>query len=175
MSEDLRQRAITAVSNILETMFYISAEPQEPPRGPHSSEDGKANAVLEGGETSSLGDIRSEIRVQGKWAGQILFCLPYQLARRLTANFLGVEEGNVSEDQILDGAGEFTNMVAGNLFSGHQSEDSQFTIPHVGRVAPRDLEMSRPESETGVDFHVEDQIISLKFQVSRTLRDESRF
>ncbi len=175
MSEDLRQRAITAVSHILETMYYTSAEPQEPSRGPHSSEEGKGKTLPEGGETSSLGNIRSEIRVQGKWAGQILFSLPYPLARRLTANFLGVEEGDLSEDQILDGAGEFANMVAGNLFSGEQWEDSQFTIPDVGRIAPSDLPMGRPESETGVDFHVEDQIISLKFQVARTLRDEPRF
>jgi CheY-specific phosphatase CheX len=103
--EEIRQSAVGAVSKVFEDMFFIFPE-----------ELGESCGAGGGEEDPSAGSIRAEIEFDGVPSGKIILLLPGGLARKMTANLMGMDEGEVGEPEILDMVGELNNMISGNLF-----------------------------------------------------------
>jgi CheY-specific phosphatase CheX len=109
--EDIRQSAVRAVSKVFEEMFFIF--PEELGESP-GAKGGEAQGG--GEEDPSAGSIRAEIEFNGVPSGKIILILPVGLARKMTGNLMGMDEGEVGEPEILDMVGELNNMISGNLF-----------------------------------------------------------
>ncbi len=101
MFEDLRQATIAVASKVFETMFFISLDEQG------------------GGEEAFTAPkvLRGEIGFKGTDSGALILVLPYEFAKNMTTNFLGLEEEEATEGQVTDMVGELCNMICGNLFS----------------------------------------------------------
>jgi CheY-specific phosphatase CheX len=103
--EEIRQSAVGAVSKVFEEMFFIFPE-----------ELGESFGAEGGEEDPSAGSIRAEIEFDGVPSGKIILILPDGLARKMTGNLMGMDEGEVGDPEILDMIGELNNMISGNLF-----------------------------------------------------------
>ncbi len=165
MFEDIRKTAISVVSKVFETMFYLSIEIPEEVEGTEPSKGKPPQIIGEPGEESPLPFLRSKIGFQGKNSGKIRLCIPYDLARRLAANFMGVEQNELSESQVLDMAGELNNMLAGNLFSLlDKTNGYQLTVPVTDRIANLETKDKNDSSAVILNFNIDNQRLKLSIQ-----------
>jgi CheY-specific phosphatase CheX len=165
MFEDIRETAISVVSKVFETMFYLSIEIPEEVEGTEPSKAKPPQIIGEQEEKSPPSFLRSEIGFQGKNSGKIRLYIPYDLTRKLAANFMGVDENGLAESQVLDMAGELNNMVAGNLFSLlDKTNGYQLTVPMTERIV--DLETGDITESPAVvlNFNVDNQGLNLGIQ-----------
>ena len=102
MESTLQQAIFQTLSEVFETMYFTFLEPLvEMP--------GEENPV------ATEGYIEADISFQGERTGRVRFYFPPALARNITVNFLGVEEMDVNEAQVLDTVKETANMAVGSL------------------------------------------------------------
>ncbi len=102
MLEATKQNLRKVISNVLESMFFIFIEPVS------------VSERAEGLKRASF----SQVSISLDSPGQGMDCDFYfdtSLAGQMAANFLGVESGDLSAEQILDVLKEMVNMVAGGL------------------------------------------------------------
>ena len=152
MAEAIRAAARTAVSSVFETMFFIALDFEAIDPVPLSQ-----------GEE---GMLRGHIGIGGKAAGTLALDLPRPLLSMLTANFLGLEESDVSPSQIEDMAGELTNMVAGNLFANLDRKNVYKLTPPETRWHPVEAEPVPAETrEIGLDFWAEGHKVALTLRL----------
>ena len=105
MFENIREVAQGVVSNVFETMFFISS---------NSCEDD-----FHGKETLKFSPpiFRGEIGFRGNCSGRLILSVPYELAKVMATNFMGLENDEISESQTMDVVGELCNVICGNLFA----------------------------------------------------------
>ena len=101
MDEDLRRVIFATFSEVFETMFFTFLEPLE--EAPEKDE-------LVCGKF-----IEATIGYSGGCKGSFLFYFPWALGKNITVNFLGVDEDEVPDGQIMDTAAETANMAIGSL------------------------------------------------------------
>lgn len=101
MDDKLRQIIFETFSEVFETMFFTFLEPLE-------EEPGK-------GELGRSKFIEATIGYAGGCNGRFLFYFPWELARNITVNFLGVDEDEVLDGQVMDTMAETANMAIGSL------------------------------------------------------------
>lgn len=158
MSEEIRRAAIAAVSKVFEKMFFVFAEEEEE-AAPET--DRKEERPLSAG--SPVQWVWGEIAFQGDFPGNIRLTLPYGLALTMAANFMGLEEKEVSEPELLDVASELNNMIAGNLFS-LLNKKAQYTLtkPRAELISEGEEEKRRSqESGLKIRFNVDGQRVDL--------------
>jgi len=152
MLNELRPQLVEKVTTILETMFFLFVEPVE---GPPQEE--KTGEEAEEKENSGSSFIKATIGLQGKRTGTIQLHLPYGMAQKMAVNFLGMEEENILQNQILDMVGELINMISGNLIScmGGPGEFA-LTIPQAELSAPPLSEKGNQGEELDLYFQAEE-------------------
>jgi CheY-specific phosphatase CheX len=137
---DALQAALIEVS---ENAYFVFVEPCEPgqfaalvrqvsPQQPTPPGAGKKLAQ------NSQFWLRSSVSFTGASSGLVEIVLPERLACWLVTSLLGMSpDEEMSETQIFDGVGEFTNMVCGAWLS-NLSEQGLFTlkVPDVTRMPP---------------------------------------
>ncbi len=101
MDEDLRRVIFATFSEVFETMFFTFLEPLE--EAPEKEE-------LACGKF-----IEASIGYSGGYNGSFRFYFPWALGKNITVNFLGVDEEDVQDGQIMDTAAETANMAIGSL------------------------------------------------------------
>ncbi|MBM4333038.1 MAG: chemotaxis protein CheX [Deltaproteobacteria bacterium] len=166
MFDDIRKKAISVVSNIFETMFFIFLELQENGEEPKGRPEGMGkHPDGQPCDGAPLNILRSEIGFQGKIQGKIRLCIPYQLARTMAGNFMGLEEGEVSESQTMDMAGELTNMISGNLFSLlDKKAGCRLTVPKTEAISDSEMADTSDKAGITINFDAEGQRIKLHLQ-----------
>jgi len=136
---------ISAVKDVMETMVFMDMSPSEPtqPEG-----------------TSLAGDVVSTLGFTGTENGIFVTSVGMDLARKITANMLGMEEEEIQDkSEISDAMGELTNMIAGNVkvLWSDEGWEMEISVPVV--MAGKELEarFSRNLVEgAAVDFVNED-------------------
>lgn len=103
--EALKEATKTSISEVLETMFFLPLEVSE-------SEDGGDLAQLPKDQLTG-----ACLKFDGPIAGEVTFLIPVNLARSLTADFLGQEEGEVGKDEMVGTVKEVVNMITGKALS----------------------------------------------------------
>jgi CheY-specific phosphatase CheX len=103
--EKIRPAAISAISKVFETMFFIPLELRD-------KSVGEEPAFLESQDV-----FKGEIGFHGKHSGQLRLYLPSMLTDMMVCNFMGFEERQATESQAVDMVNELSNMICGNLFS----------------------------------------------------------
>jgi hypothetical protein len=172
MYEEIRKAAIFATLNIFETMFFTFLEPTE---GNGSLEKKITEEVKEFDlrpESQNAGLLKSEIHFTGFHSGFLRLFIPYDLGKVLTMNFVGFEE-EVTEPQLMDMAGELTNMICGNLFSS-LDKTSVYTLssPSTQRISLQDKLKSADSEDISLDFSTEGQQISITIQFEKPKEDQ---
>lgn len=104
-----------AIFNVLETMFFQMVQ---------LVEDSRPAEWLEG-EPDLIG---AKLDFEGPFSGTFFFFVPANKASRITADFLGLDEDEVDEQQRADTVKEALNMIGGNMLS-QLEENSGF---HLG-------------------------------------------
>ncbi|MBF0474241.1 MAG: chemotaxis protein CheX [Deltaproteobacteria bacterium] len=93
----------TSISEVLETMFFLPVR------------------FYEGVGLEVLGDITdlviSRVTFGGPFQGRMMIFIPRDLARSITASFLGKDEAGVSHEHLEETVKEIDNMIAGNTFT----------------------------------------------------------
>ncbi len=136
MVEEISRLIRAVIPNVFETMFFVFFEPME------------EGSSFTGGESPVAPEmwICSEIGFTGDdYAGCIKLFLPYEMSRRMAADFIGATDEPITEIQTRDMVGELANMIAGNLFS-HYDKKERYTIsvPQTELVPSPDV---RPDGE----------------------------
>jgi chemotaxis protein CheX len=99
MIESLRNELYNLTSEVWSSMANTSLQPMGEDALPGA---GNAHVV-------------SSVQVVGSWTGAVNLDMDMGLARLTTARLLGIEEPEVSHEDIRDAAGELANMVGGGL------------------------------------------------------------
>lgn len=103
MSEFLQGALQQAVQEVLEKMFFIRSFEEEPPKpGPQDS-------------------LAAHVSFEGQPSGTLTLQMSPELGREISADFLGLEDAEVSDRQILEVVCELANMICGSVLSRVES------------------------------------------------------
>jgi len=61
--------------------------------------------------------VAAKLNFSGPLSGYAIFCIPKKSAVSITADFMGKDEQEISNDQINGTVKEIINMIIGNTFS----------------------------------------------------------
>lgn len=79
--------------------------------------------------------LSASVAFKGPFEGTASVSLPRALAADLCGSFCGVSTDELSEPQVVDFAGELTNMACGLwLTHTHRTERFDLTAPHVSAI-----------------------------------------
>jgi len=136
-----------ATLEVFETMAFLAVDPG-PPREPT---DGALR-----------GELVCSLCFTGSASGVVLFSCPISLARSITANMLGIEEDEITqESEVGDAMGEVTNMIAGGIKSRWVAEGArmELTIPVVSMASSVQANFGGTAAVEGarIDFRLEDR------------------
>ena len=125
-----------AISNVLESMFFL----------PVQMIDDRSHLDSWSQQNTNLWHVR--VRFSGPVKGAFFLLVPYQLAREITANFLGLSESEVESVQEVDTIKEALNMIGGFVLSQLEKADEyQIGIPEMVASEGTELSMFQAESE----------------------------
>ena len=105
MKKEMLTSAMKAsISDVLETMFFLPLELSD-------------DVPFEKWWSSCRKDLLvAKLCFNGPVSGTFFFFIPKDLGLSLAANFMGEEEGAVSQEQVEDTVKELLNMISGNSF-----------------------------------------------------------
>jgi len=153
MTEDIRKAAIAVTAKIFETMFFIPLEVEE--EGPQEGVSSTTASMF----------YKGEIGFQGTYSGKLVLLLSDELARTMVMNFLGLEEDEVTKEQVTDMVGELCNMTCGNLFSEFDKKTPYvLTIPKTKLFASQRMDGGAQDSGLTVDFEAEGHRVKLALE-----------
>ena len=106
MKEALKAALTTSISEVLETMFFMTIEATE------DTQWVDLTATVDG-------DIlyASKIDFKGPLSGSFFFLVPKSILTAMAEMFMGMEHGEVTDMHLSGTISEAINMIAGNTFS----------------------------------------------------------
>jgi len=122
----------SAVIEVCENAYFVFVEPCDAPQLATLVEKVRA----ERGHGPAGRWLNASVAFNGASAGQVEVVLPERLGTWLVVSLLGLPaDTTLQDDQLLDGVGEFANMVCGAWLS-KANETASFTleVPKVTRL-----------------------------------------
>ncbi|MCC7156371.1 MAG: chemotaxis protein CheX [Bryobacterales bacterium] len=107
--------------------------------------------------TSPGGALRAEVRFTGSERGSLQVAADAVMARRLTANFLGEDQADISEEQIENTLRELANIYCGCLLSQARPEARL-------RIKPPEMVSRADEGREWVELPVETGLLAVSLQ-----------
>jgi CheY-specific phosphatase CheX len=106
MKEALKAAMTTSISEVLETMFFMTIE---------ATEDTEWTDLTD----TSCGEklFASKIDFMGPLSGSFFLMVPESILSTMTEMFMGMEAGEVTETHLSGTISEAINIIAGNTFS----------------------------------------------------------
>lgn len=136
---DLTTMMATSISEVFETAFFETVE------------------IHPAGKPLSMADFDDPfltgafLGFSNGLAGKVFVIAPDRWVSRMTADFLGIDPDQVTEDQKADTIKETTNMIAGHMFSLFDRDGHiQLGIPELIRRSPLTAEDIDPIKGTMV-------------------------
>ncbi|HUU41169.1 MAG TPA: chemotaxis protein CheX [Desulfatiglandales bacterium] len=127
-----------AISNALETMFFL----------PVQFPDTECTLQTWFPDKRSL--IGATLKFHGPWSGSFFIFIPVKVVNEITANFLGLREEEITEEQEKDTVKEAINIIGGHMFSFFDKEgEFRLGIPEL--LKERDVTDDKLENING-DF-----------------------
>ena len=157
--KDMTMAMKTSISNVLETMFFLSLD--------FSDE----LDLLELWDTEKDPIITAKLSFSGPLSGYAVFCIPKKSALSITADFMGKDEDNIFDDQINGTVKEIINMTIGNTFSLYDP-DAVFDLGVPELVGFHDVIKDLPDSEKSLSIVIETLENYLAFQMNIDIENE---
>jgi len=155
MLENLRQTVISVVSNVFETMFFLTLELQE---------EGWAEGMSSLTPSSTF--FRGEIGFHGRQSGRLRLYLPSELAKTMATNFLGLEEETATESQTQDMVSELCNVVCGNLLSQLDRKTVwDLSLPRTLPISSSEIKKEDEGSGIMLSFNTEGDEVRVNIQI----------
>jgi len=142
-----------SISDVLETMFFLSLD---------FSDD---IDILEQWDTGKDPVIAAKLSFSGPLSGYAVFCIPKKSALSITADFMGKDEQEISDDQINETIKEIINMIIGNTFSMYVP-DVVFDLGVPELVEFHDSIKGLPDSEKSFSVVIETLENYMAFQMN---------
>jgi CheY-specific phosphatase CheX len=111
----LKTAMTTSISEVLETMFFMSLE---------LSEEKNFKQFLQGAPKNLFA---SRLDFSGPISGYYLLFVPQNVLTDMATNFMGLEADELGRDHLHGTIKEITNMIAGNSFS-HYDDQAVFKL-----------------------------------------------
>jgi CheY-specific phosphatase CheX len=105
MKEALKTAMTTSISEVLETMFFMTID---------ISDETEPSSFI---ESTPENLMVSKIIFSGPLSGNFLFMVPENILRDMTQIFMGIDEEEVTNTHLTGTLSEGINMIAGNTFS----------------------------------------------------------
>jgi chemotaxis protein CheY-P-specific phosphatase CheC len=109
MKTALKTAMMTSISEVIETMFFMSLEFSD-------------NASI---ETDVIKDTENNIACRidfsGKFSGYFIFIMPEKLILEMTESFMGLDRNDITEEHSSGTIKEAINMLAGSSLSAFDS------------------------------------------------------
>ena len=86
--------------------------------------------VQAGPEDACSGAVTSMVQFTGGWSGHCAVRLEWEAARFCTAAMLGMDETELTEEDVIDAVGEFSNVIAG-MMQLHLPASTNLSLPVV--------------------------------------------
>ena len=157
-NKDMTTAMKNSISDVLETMFFLSLD---------FSDD---IDILEQWDTGKDPVIAAKLSFSGPLSGYAVFCIPKKSALSITADFMGKDEQEISDDQINETIKEIINMIIGNTFSMYDP-DVVFDLGVPELVEFHDSIKGLPDSEKSFSVVIETLENYLAFQMNITNED----
>ncbi len=120
MKETMMLNLKQAISNVLELMFFQSVQFNE------------QDCLLSEWMPQDQPHIGATLRFTGPVSGAYYFMVPVDMAKEITANFLGLDEDEIGDAQERDTVKEALNMIGGHMLSlMDKPEGFQLGIPEI--------------------------------------------
>jgi len=150
--KDLTAAMTNSISEVLETMFFMPIDFLE-------VENFDAMGQIKETET-----LAARLTFKGPFSGYCLFHIPRSVAASLSADFMGHEAGDLTDDQISGTVMEIANMVVGNMF-GLLDETLVFDLGVPELVSSGDFRGGFSSSERELFLGIQTLEDYLAFQV----------
>ncbi len=92
-----------------------------------------------------FGEVSGIMGLTGDAVGSVVINFPKKLANRLISSILGLEEGEINDDDMRDGVGEILNMVAGKAKTLLANTKYHFKLSIPTVVVGHGYEISHPK------------------------------
>jgi CheY-specific phosphatase CheX len=152
-NKDMTTAMKNSISDVLETMFFLSLD---------FSND---IDLLELWNTGKDPIIAAKLSFSGPLSGYAVFCIPKKSALSITADFMGKDEQEISDDQINGTVKEIINMTIGNTFSMY-NPDVVFNLGVPELVGFHDVIKDLSDSEKRFSIVIETLKNYLAFQMN---------
>jgi len=104
--------------------------------------------------------LRSSVTIAGPQSIRIGLQVPQSLARKMAANFLGVDEAEIYQPEMEDILKETTNMLAGSFLSKMEAPAAlKLQTPIVQWLSAEEQKKNKPEK--GLRFDVDEEMLEL--------------
>lgn len=132
---DLQQVFLESTTEVLETMFFTTVTPEPPEEPAHEF-------------------VAAELTFRGSPSGRFGIRIPTVTARPMTANFLGLQESEVSPSQIEEVTCELTNIICGSVLSRVEA-NGRFELLHP-EISPVAWDWRQSEEAFGCTFSLDE-------------------
>jgi CheY-specific phosphatase CheX len=158
-NKDMRTAMKNSISEVLETMFFLSLD--------FFHNDADIRELWTMGKDQI---VAAKLNFSGPLSGYAIFCIPKKSAVSITADFMGKDEEEISDDQINGTVKEIINMIIGNTFSRYDP-DVVFDLGVPELVAFNDFLKEVSDSEKRFSIVIETLENYLAFQMNVRIDD----
>ncbi len=158
MKKTLKKTMMTAISEVFETMFFMSLEIDD-------------QATLEtSGILGADTTIACRIGFKGNISGCFILFIPEKLLSDLTENFIGIDSADITAEHTEGTLKEALNMLAGSTLSGYDDKiEFHLTIPEILDISKAtDLGKGTGEEEIVVVTETTEGSLALKAVIEGT-------
>ncbi len=158
MKKALKTAMMTAISEVFETMFFLTLEEKE-------------QLTLEGSNLLNPDTtITARIDFKGSFSGCFIFLIPGKLLTYLAVCFMGLKEDEITDEHTIGTMKEALNMLAGNALSGYDDKvEFHLSIPEIIDISnTADLGKGSGEEEIVVVMETNEGYLALKAVLKNT-------
>ncbi len=120
MKTALKTAMMASISEVLETMFFLSLEFND------------QTTLEDSGVLDADKPLACQIGFEGNFSGYFILLVPNKLLNYMTVSFMGMEEDELIDEYINGTIKETINMLAGSTFSNFDdTAEFQLNIPKI--------------------------------------------
>ncbi len=152
MKKALKTAMMVSISEVFETMFFLTLEENE-------------QLTLKGSDLLNPDTtITTRIDFKGSFSGYFIFFIPEKLLTYLAICFMGLEEEELTDEHTHGTIKEALNMLAGSALSSYDEKiEFHLTIPEILDINKAiELEKGSDEEEIVVVMETNEGYLALK-------------